>query len=139
MATDRLHLQLVTPVEQLFDQPVDQVIVPTRSGQITVLPHHASLVSILEPGELLVQDGEQEFPLAVAGGTIEISENRLVVLADAAERAHEIDVTAAEQRAAELAKELENQAQMSIEQYNSLLRQLELERAKLSVGNKWRK
>ncbi len=138
MATKRLQLKLVTPVETLFDQEVDSVVVNTAAGEITVLPHHSRLVSILEPGELRVRDGEEEFPLAVYGGTLEFSDNRLVILADAAEKAHDIDLEAAEQRAAELAKELETQEEMDITTYNSLAKQLQKERAKLAIGKKWR-
>ncbi|PIW37140.1 MAG: ATP synthase F1 subunit epsilon [Candidatus Kerfeldbacteria bacterium CG15_BIG_FIL_POST_REV_8_21_14_020_45_12] len=138
MSTDRLQLKLLTPVKTLFDQPVDQVVVNTQDGEITVLPNHSQLVSILMAGELLIKDGDKEFPLAVSFGTLEISNNTLVILADAADHAHDIDVEASEKKAAELAKELETQEEMDITTYNNLQRLLQKERAKLAVGKKWR-
>lgn len=136
MAT--LHLQLVSPVETLFDQEVEQVIADTEAGQVTILPNHTHLVSILRPGELVVRMNGEDTAMAVAGGTIEMSENKLVVLADAVEGAHDIDVEAAQKRAKELAAELETQEQMDITTYNNLQRQLAAEQAKLRVANKWR-
>lgn len=139
MSENKLQLKLVTPVDTIFEQDVDQVILPTEVGQITVLPNHTALVSILEPGELVVKDGEKEFPLVIAGGVIEISDNHLVILADSAEEPGEIDLAAAEERAKELAAELEQQEQMDITTYTLLQKQLAQEQARLQVGKKWRK
>ncbi len=139
MANERLQFKFVTPVETLFDQEVDQVIVNTTAGEITVLPDHSPLVSVLEAGELIVKDGEKDFPLAVYSGTLEVSDNTLIILADAAENAHDIDLDAADKRAKELAQELETQEEMDITTYNTLMKQLQKERAKLMVGRKWRK
>lgn len=136
MAT--LHLQLVSPVDTLFDQEVEQVIADTQAGQVTILPNHTHLVSVLKPGELLVRVDGEDTPLAVAGGTLQMSDNKLVILADAAEDAHNIDVEAAQARAQELAKELETQEEMDITTYNTLQKQLAAEQAKLRVANKWR-
>ena len=80
--TNRLQLKMVTPVQTVFEQEVDGVSLPTRLGEITVLPQHTELVSILEPGELVVRDGNKTFPLAVSGGLIEVANNTLYVLAD---------------------------------------------------------
>jgi F-type H+-transporting ATPase subunit epsilon len=134
-----IQLKLVTPAKTLFDQAVQSVVLPTESGQITVLPDHAPLVSILSPGELIVKTAQEEFPLAVAGGVVEVFENTLVVLADSAEHPTEIDIEAAEKRAEELAKELATEATMDITTYTALQKTLERERARLNVGKKWRK
>lgn len=140
MATkNTLRLQLITPVETLFNEDVQQVIVPTTSGQITVLPHHSRLVSILAPGELIVTNGANESALAVSGGMIEMTNNTLTVLADSAEQPSEIDLEKAEERAKELAAELSQEQKMDIASYHLLQRQLEIEQARLSIGRKWRK
>lgn len=135
---ETLHLQLVTPARTIFEQEVKSVIIPTEAGQITVLPDHAPIVSVLETGELIVNDGEKEYPLAVYGGTLEMFDNRLVILADSAEQPDEIDVAAAQQRAKDLAAELEDQEKMDITTYNNLMQQLRAEQARLAVGSKWR-
>jgi F-type H+-transporting ATPase subunit epsilon len=61
------------------------------------LPHHAPLMTTLLPGELLVKTGGEEFYLAISGGFIEVRPDRIIVLADAAERVEEIDVARAEE------------------------------------------
>ncbi|MBN1402491.1 MAG: ATP synthase F1 subunit epsilon [Anaerolineae bacterium] len=101
----QLHLVVVTGDRIVYDGRVDRVVLPAWSGQITILPHHAALLAALEPGELLVKSGQREEALAVGGGFVEVSDDRVTVLADSAERAEEIDVMRAEtaRRRAELA------------------------------------
>ncbi len=132
-------LKLVTPVKTVFEQEVSQVILPTTSGQITVLPNHAQLVSELAPGELIVTAGSEQFPLAVAGGIIEVEQNTLLILADSAEQPSDIDIAAAEERAKKLAQELAEEERLDITTYNLLQKQLQNEQARILVGKKWRK
>ncbi len=87
----------MTAERQLYSEDVDLVVAPGASGQLGILPHHAPLLTLLEPGELMVRkDGEDEY-IAITGGFLEVMADRIVVLADAVERADEID----EQRALE--------------------------------------
>lgn len=134
----KLHLKLVTPVDTLFDKEVDQVIIDTVNGQITVLPDHSPLVVPIQPGEAIVKDGEEEFPLAIAGGILEMSDNTLSIAADSAERPSDIDLAETEKRAKQLAKDLESQEKMDINTYRQLEEQLRKEQAKLKVASKWR-
>jgi len=94
MATTRL--EIVTAERVVFSEDVDVVIVPGIEGQLGVLPHHAPLMTTLEPGELLVRRGGEDFYLAITGGFVEVRPDRIIILADAAERAEEIDITRAE-------------------------------------------
>jgi F-type H+-transporting ATPase subunit epsilon len=106
MATTRLDI--VTAERVVFSEDVDMVIAPGIEGQLGILPHHAPLMTTLVPGELLVKKGGQEFPLAITGGFIEVRPDRIIILADAAERVEEIDVARAEEakrRAEERLKE----------------------------------
>lgn len=134
-----LKLKMVTPVTTVFEQEVDSVSIPTVLGQITVLPEHTELVSIVTHGELIVRYGGKELPLAVAGGVLEVFNNTLYILADAAEHAEKIDVAAAEKRAQQLEQDLKERADLDLNTYSLLQRNLEIERARLSVGKKWRK
>lgn len=134
-----IQLRLVTPARTLFDKPVKSVSLPTEMGEITVLPDHAPLVTVLVPGELVVKSAEGDFPLAVAGGVVEVFNNTLMVLADSAEHPSEIDIAAAEKRAEALAAELKSEVQMDITTYTTLQHNLERERARLHVATKWRK
>lgn len=140
MATaTRLQFKMVTPVQTVFEQEVDGVSLPTRLGEITVLPQHTELVSILEPGELVVRDGDKTFPLAVSGGLIEVANNTLYVLADSAQHATDIDLAAAEARTQQLEQDLKDQTTLDLNTYSLLQRQLAEERARLHVAKKWRK
>ncbi len=134
-----LKFKMVTPVQTVFEQSVEGVSLPTRLGEITVLPEHTELVSILEPGELTVRADGKSYPLAVSGGLVEVYGNTLYVLADAAEHAHEIDLAAAEQRTRQLEQDLQAKANLDINSYALLQKQLEHERARLQVGKKWKK
>ena len=79
------------------EEGIDEVIAPGIEGQLAVLPQHAAFMTMLAPGELVLKRGNEEHPFAVTGGFFEVLDNRVVVLADAAERAEEIDVQRAEQ------------------------------------------
>jgi F-type H+-transporting ATPase subunit epsilon len=139
MAQKTLHLQFVTPARTLFEKEVERVIIPTTSGQITVLPHHAPLVSVLAPGELLVKTAKEEFPVVVSGGVLDMFNNTLVILADSAEHPEEIDVGAAAKHAEELAKEIKTQVGMDLTTYTILKRRLEREMARVEFARKWKK
>ena len=104
-------LDIVTAERMVYSDNVDRVIAPGFEGQLGILPHHTPLMTTLLPGELRVKKGDEEVSLAISGGFLEVRPDRVVVLADAAERAEEIDVERAEEarkRARErLSQELE--------------------------------
>ncbi|MDH5695131.1 MAG: F0F1 ATP synthase subunit epsilon [Dehalococcoidia bacterium] len=95
MATTRLDI--VSAERVVFSEDVDVVIAPGVEGQLGILPHHAPLMTMLQPGELRVRKGGEEFSLAISGGFLEVRPDRIIVLADAAERAEEIDIARAEE------------------------------------------
>jgi F-type H+-transporting ATPase subunit epsilon len=92
-----IRLEIVTPERVIYSDEVDAVIAPGVEGQLGILPHHAPLMTILQPGELRVRKGEEETCIAVFGGFLEVRPDRVIVLADAAERAEEIDAARAEE------------------------------------------
>jgi len=104
-----LQLEVVTPERLAFAEEVRWVTLPGVSGVMTVLPRHAPLMSLLQPGELVIcRPSGEEVLYAVGGGVVEVRPDKVVVLADAAEREDEIDIARAEaarQRAEQLLKE----------------------------------
>jgi F-type H+-transporting ATPase subunit epsilon len=80
----------------LTEEDVDTLVAPGVEGQLGVLPRHAAFMTMLQPGELRLVKGAEEIVLAVTGGFLEVRENRVLILADAAERVDEIDVARAE-------------------------------------------
>ena len=114
-----LTVEIVTVERRLLEETgIDEVIAPGVEGQLAVLPRHAAFMTMLAPGELILKKGGEELPFAVTGGFFEVLNDRVVVLADAAERAEEIDVERAEaarqrtQVALERKESLEEQAAM---------------------------
>jgi F-type H+-transporting ATPase subunit epsilon len=91
-----IRLEIVTAERVVFSEEVDVVVAPGVEGQLGVLPHHAPLMTMLEPGELLARKGGEEIAMAISGGFLEVRPDRIIVLADAAERAEEIDIARAE-------------------------------------------
>jgi F-type H+-transporting ATPase subunit epsilon len=105
MAT--LRLDLVTAERMVYSDEVDMVIAWGLEGQLGILPHHAPLMTMLQPGELIIKKDNKEISMAVSGGFIEVRPDKVIVLADACERAEEIDIARAEeakQRAKNLIK-----------------------------------
>ena len=92
-----LRLEILTAERSLFEGDVDAVTAPGVEGELGILPHHAALMTALQPGELRYRSGADETQLAVTGGFMEVTANRVVVLADAAERVEEIDEARAEE------------------------------------------
>jgi len=105
----KINFQIVTPEKITYRDDVDSITLPTQMGEITVLPHHAPLISSLKSGEAIIKKDGEEFSIAISGGFLQVQpKNKVVVLADAAERAEEISEERAEQariRAEEILKE----------------------------------
>ena len=91
-----LKLDIVTAERVVYSEDVDVVIAPGVEGQLGILPHHAPLMTTLQAGELRVRRGGEEDSLAISGGFLEVRPDRVIVLADTAERAEEIDIERAE-------------------------------------------
>jgi F-type H+-transporting ATPase subunit epsilon len=91
-----LRLDIVTAERVVYSDDVEAVIAPGVEGQLGILPHHAPLMTTLQAGELLVRRGGNQDSLVITGGFLEVRPDRVIILADAAERAEEIDVARAE-------------------------------------------
>jgi F-type H+-transporting ATPase subunit epsilon len=92
-----IKLDIVTVERTVFSDDVDIVVAPGVEGVMGILPNHAPLMTTLNPGELVARKSGQEYALAISGGFLEVRPDRVIVLADAAERADEIDISRAEE------------------------------------------
>ena len=93
-----MKLEIVTAERLVYEDQVNVVVAPGIEGQLGILPHHAALLTTLQPGELTIRkDGEEDVYMAISGGFLEVMNNRVVVLADTAERVDEIDEGRAEE------------------------------------------
>src|SRR3989339_1525733 len=103
-----MKLKIVTPEKIVYENEVKQVTVPTTSGQITVMQNHIPLISVIQAGELIIQDNDNGQVMAIAGGFLEVkANNEMLILADNAERAEEINLERAEQARARAIEQME--------------------------------
>src|SRR5262247_3040877 len=103
MAEGKIDLTVVTPERAIVHEQVDELQIPGAAGYFGVLPGHAPLFSELKIGEVAYRQGDHWFFLSVAWGFVEVQSDHVRILAETAERAHEIDVdraTRAKQRTA---------------------------------------
>jgi len=91
-----LYLEVVTPEKVLVSQEVDMVIAPGTEGEFGILPEHISFLSGIIPGGLRFDVGNKQDYMAVTNGFAEVSNNRVSILIDSAEKAHDIDIERAQ-------------------------------------------
>ena len=102
-----MHLEIITPEKITYQGEVDEITVNTADGEISILPHHLNLFTKVMPGELILKIGGKEQFLAITGGFLEVSKNKVTILADYAIRAEDIDIEEAheaQKRAEEVLK-----------------------------------
>jgi F-type H+-transporting ATPase subunit epsilon len=116
-----LHVEVVTQDRNVYSGEAAMVVAPGADGVLGILPRHAPLLTLLKVGELRIKHDNDEDTLFVAGGFMEVSHNVVTVLADAAERAEDIDTARAE--------EARRRAQASLEQRASDVDQTEMQGA----------
>ena len=92
-----LRLEIVTPERLAYADDIDAVNCPGIEGELGILPHHAPLLSQLGVGELRIRKGGQSESFAIAGGFVQVRPDKVVVLAETADLASEIDLEAAQQ------------------------------------------
>ena len=103
-----LHLEIVTPERLAYEDDVDMVLVPGAEGELGILPHHTPLVSLLGVGELRIRKGGEEESFAIAGGFLQVRPDKVVVMAETADMASEIDLERAQEARREAERALES-------------------------------
>jgi F-type H+-transporting ATPase subunit epsilon len=103
-----LQLEIVTPERQVYSDTVDSVQLPGSEGELGVLPHHAPLVSTLGVGELRFRKDGTEESFAIVGGFLQVRPDRVVVLAETADLASDIDLEKAQEARREAERALES-------------------------------
>jgi F-type H+-transporting ATPase subunit epsilon len=95
MAT--FKLEIVTAERMVFSDDVSAVIAWGVEGQLGILPHHAPLMTMLQPGDILIRKDKEEEFFVISGGFLEVRPDKVIILADACERVDEIDIARAEE------------------------------------------
>jgi F-type H+-transporting ATPase subunit epsilon len=102
-----IRLEIVTPERLAYADEVDAVILPGSEGELGVLPHHAPLISLLGAGELRFRRGATEETFAIVGGFVQVLPDKVVVMAETADLAAEIDIERAQEARREAERALE--------------------------------
>ncbi|WKZ24697.1 MAG: ATP synthase F1 subunit epsilon [Patescibacteria group bacterium] len=136
---DFFTFEIVSPERVVLKSRVSRVTVPTVSGEITILPHHIPLVSILAPGvvEAETENGDIEI-MSVSGGLVEVVLGKVVILADTAERADELDEELIAQAKSEAEKLKERIRQGDDVDFAALSAKLEKALARERSLKRWR-
>jgi F-type H+-transporting ATPase subunit epsilon len=127
-----IHLEIVTPERKILETVVDRVEVPGLDGELGILPGHTDLISELKPAGLLTYHiGEERSQVAISDGFVEVSPERVTVLADQASRPEDIDLTRA--LAMKEQAELQLQKGLSDPDVDLIHASTQLERAKIQL------
>jgi len=136
----KIIFKIITPEREVFSDEVDQVSLMTIDGEITVMPDHIPLISVLQPSELRYKKDGEESALAISGGFVEVrGDNQLVILADTAEMAEEIDVERAEEAHKRAEQAMEDARLEENVDFVALQAALERSSARIKVAKKYRK
>lgn len=135
-----MKLEIVTPEKIIYEGDVDELYINTADGEIGILPHHVNLFTKVMPGEMKLVVGGKDQYMAITGGFLEVSDNKVTLIADYAVEAEEINVDkaiAAQKRAEEILKKKESQiSDKDFAEAQSVFRQAILE---LKVANRRRR
>jgi len=92
-----LKLEIVTPEAKTYSEDVEMVTLPAVEGEMGIYPQHVPLVTQIVPGEIMVRKDGRDFFLAVGEGFVQITAERVAIMADMAIRAEGIDEAKAEE------------------------------------------
>ncbi len=139
MSRPKINLQILTPEKIACQNKVDQVSVPTMDGEITILPNHIPLVSLMAPGELVIKNDSKKIPMAVWGGFVEVRPDEVIIMTDVAERIEEIDERKAEEARRKAEETLEEKDRLSDVAFADASAILEKSLTRLRVVKKYKR
>ncbi len=132
----KLTITILTPQSQIYSGEADEIIVPTVTGEIGILPNHVPLLTQILPGELRIKTGEKTQYFAIMGGYLEVANNQVNVLGDYAVRAEDIEVAKAEQ--AKTRAEKAKNEKVSLEDFATIESELRKSLLELKVARRRR-
>ena len=87
-----LDIEIVTAEKTIFSGQASLIQIPGIEGELGILPSHAPIITELDPGEVLIKNEKEVLSLVLSGGFVEVFNDKVTILADAAERTNEIDI-----------------------------------------------
>lgn len=134
-----LHLQIITPEKTVYDDEVEQVTLPTTTGQITILPYHISLVTSIHPGELVFKKHQKESRLAAGYGFAQVSENNVKILVDLAAPEEELEEKKIEEAKRRAEEAIKQKHLLSEEEYATAAAELQKALVQLKIKHRHRR
>ena len=134
-----IHLQIITPEKSVFDDEVDQVTLPTTTGQITVLPHHTDLITQIKPGEMIFKKHNKETTMASGFGFAQIAKDSIKVLVDLAAPEEEIEEKKIEEAKKKAEEALKQKHLLSEEEYATAAANLQKALVQLKIKRRHRR
>lgn len=124
-----LFLSIITPEKVIYEDQIDEVIVPTENGEIAILPNHINLLTKINPGEMIIKKGASQEYIAITGGFLEVQSNKISILAEYAIKAQNIEIARAmeaKKRAEKVMSEKSTDNEMKIAQAEMIKSILEI-------------
>ena len=134
-----IHLQIITPEKIVFDDEVDQVTLPTTTGEITVLPNHIPLITSIEPGELIYKKSQKFTRMAAGFGFAQISAQNAKILVDLAAPEEELEEKAIEEARKKAEEALKQKHLLAEEEYATAAATLQKALVQLKIKRRHRR
>jgi F-type H+-transporting ATPase subunit epsilon len=134
-----IHCDIVTQERTVFSGEVDAVNIPGSEGRIGILPNHTALLTTLGFGEVIVRTRGQEEYFAIGGGFVEVQPDHVIILADSAEYAEEIDIERAVQARERAEKVMTEGVPEDPERYAQIRASLQRAQIRVDVARKRRR
>jgi F-type H+-transporting ATPase subunit epsilon len=140
MSVKTIKFEIATPRQVIFKDYVVRATIPTEAGEVTILPDHIPLVSIMKPGVIEVEkpDGVLDI-MAVAGGFLEVMKDKIVILADYAQRAVDLDEKVIEEARLRAEKAKQDAKNKDAVDFANISARLEVELTKSRALSRWRR
>ncbi|OGD93619.1 ATP synthase F1 subunit epsilon [Candidatus Curtissbacteria bacterium RIFCSPHIGHO2_01_FULL_41_44] len=134
-----LHLQIITPEKIVFDDEVEQVGLPTTTGQITILEKHADLVTQIEPGEIFLEKNHRVARVAAGFGFARVGKDSVKVLVDLATPEEEIEEKKIEEAKRQAEEAIKQKHALSEEEYATAAANLQKALVQLKIKRRHRR
>lgn len=132
----KIKLTIATPLQEVYQNDIDQLTVSTANGEITILPDHVPLIVPLELGQVMVKNNGNEVYHAISGGLLEVRhDNEVIILSNRAENASDIDIKRSE-KAIERARKVMNQESIDPDEYVKLEKSIQHELNRVKIASR---
>lgn len=143
MSNKLLNLKIVTPEKLILEELVEQVTLPTKEGEITILPNHIPLIAPLASGDIVAFVNGEYLPIAIVGGFVEVKNNEtnqteVAVLADFAEHVGNISDDLIEKAKIEAEKLRKQALNKEVVDYEHFATELERSLTRVKIADKWK-